>query len=162
MLASAAQVAFSISFLVHLGTALLVLSFGLLTRRQLGISTPLWIAAITALRLFVSLFYPGWNTQLVDRFMTDTPPLAISVGEAITLISLSSDVLYTGALVVLFATAMAELVEETRGRVDWGNGKFVSALLVLCCRRTQLCFVALALGAIGSVGPGIATLLLSV
>ena len=124
-------------------------------------STPLWIAAVMALRSALGPLHSRSNTQLVDRFITDTPPVAVSVGNAIAVVSLGPDVLYTGALLVLFATTMAELVQCTQTRVDWGSGKVVSGLLLLFPMKPQLCLVALALGAIGSLGPGIAAVLMS-
>ena len=56
------QAAFAVSYSVHIGTALLFLCFGLLTRRQLGVSSPLWIAAVMALHFALGLLHPSWNT----------------------------------------------------------------------------------------------------
>lgn len=161
MPAEAIQGAFVAYWAVKMCAPLLALGVGLLTRRQLGVSGPLWIAAAMVLRWIPWFLHPGWTTKLVDRFMTDTPPIPVSVGTAVTLISLGSDLLYSVALLVLFATAIAELVESTRTRVDWGGGRFVSGLVLFLPRRGPLCAFALALAAVGSLGPGIALLLLT-
>lgn len=156
------QVAFVVHSVARLGIVLLVLGFGLLARRQLGMSAPLWIAAAVALQWALGLLQSAWNTELVDRFLTDTPPIPTSVGTAITVVALGSDFLYSSGLLLLFAVAMAELIECTRSRVDWGSGRFLSGLVLLFHLRTQLCVVGLALAGIGSLGPRIAAFILSV
>ena len=56
-------VAFFVHWVVVVGTALLFLGFGLITRRRLGMSAPLWIAAAMLMHWAFGLLHPGWNTQ---------------------------------------------------------------------------------------------------
>ncbi|MBT6149664.1 MAG: hypothetical protein HOH74_29770 [Gemmatimonadetes bacterium] len=138
-----------------------LLAFGLVARRQLAVSTPLWLSAAVFLRWAISFVQPGWNAQLVDRFLSDTPPLPITVGKAISLVSLGSDLLYSIGILVLLAVAVAEFTERTRDRLNWGDGRLVSWLSRLNPVRTWLWSFALALVALGSLGPGVVTYLLS-
>ena len=161
MPAGVVPVAFVVHCVVVVGTALLFLGFGLITRRRLGVSAPLWIAAVMLLHWALGLLHPGWNVQLADRFMTDTPPIETTVGAAVTVVSLGSALLYSTALLLLFAITMAELLHSTCNWVDWGHGRFIAWLGALVPIKTQLCVAALALAALGSLGPGVIVLMLS-
>jgi len=155
------QVAFGVNAAVLLGIMLLCLGFGLVARSRLGVTGGLWIVTALAIHLGLQLFHSDWNTQLIDRFLVDPAPADWSLGRVITLVALVSQGLYLFSLLTLLAATLAELIVKTQGKLDWGEGLFVSFLTALNGFRGCALPAALLISGIAGLGPGFILLLLS-
>ena len=152
--------AFSADLAVKLAIVFLLLGYGLSAHRRLGVVAPLWLCGATTLHWAAGFLQPRWMQLLADRLNALGPPTTASFGQITSTIFYGSDLLYSFALLMLLAVAMAELVESTQACVSWGDGKLVARIGLIIRLRSRLCIAAIALVAIGSCGPGIAILLL--
>lgn len=156
-----APIAFATYQLIQLCFPALALAVGLVTRRQFQIVTPLWMAGALMVGGSLGLLTTSWNAQIVERFLAQDPPIAISLGEAVSLLSMGFAFLNSVAFLMLFSLLVGELIAMTRDRLDWGGGRLVGFLPALVTWRTPIGVVAVVLVAIASLGPAITASLLA-